>query len=65
MKNRNTIEDELDAIRVDLYEKTKGMTSAEANAYIREQTAPVNEKYGIKPVARASGNTPKTASYNV
>jgi hypothetical protein len=57
MKNPNTIEKELNAIRVDFYEKTKHMTSAERIAYLREQTAPVNEKYGIKPIPRAEIQT--------
>jgi hypothetical protein len=52
MKNKNTIEDEIDAIRIELYEQTKHMTSKEFIAFIQKQTAPINEKYGFKPISR-------------
>jgi hypothetical protein len=52
MKNQNTIEDEIDAIRIALYEETKHMTVKELNAYIKKETAPINEKYGFKPISR-------------
>ncbi|MDR1608065.1 MAG: hypothetical protein LBT38_06615 [Deltaproteobacteria bacterium] len=51
MKSRNTIEDEIDAIRIDLYEKTKHMTPKELNDYIHTQNIPIYERYGITPVA--------------
>ncbi|MDR1576986.1 MAG: hypothetical protein LBT86_01975 [Deltaproteobacteria bacterium] len=51
MKSRNTIEDEIDAIRIALYEKTKHMTPKELNDYIHTQNIPIYERYGIKPVA--------------
>ena len=41
-------EDELDAIRVNLYEKVKDMTADERIAYLDEQTAPVIEEFGIR-----------------
>ena len=50
MKDKNVIEDELDAIRVSLYEETKDMTASERIAYIRSQTAPLLKKHGITPV---------------
>jgi hypothetical protein len=59
MKNKNKIEDELDAIRLDLYEKTKGMSPAEINAYIKEKTAPINAKLGITPVSSAPPRGPE------
>jgi hypothetical protein len=52
MKNKNTIEDEIDAIRIMLYEQTKHMTVKEFNDFIRKETAPINEKYGFKPISR-------------
>ena len=41
--SRNTIEDELNATRVKLYEITKEMTREERVAYIRSQFAPVQK----------------------
>ena len=41
-------EDELDAIRVNLYEKVKHMTANERIAYLDEQTAPIIEEFGIR-----------------
>ncbi|MDR1085031.1 MAG: hypothetical protein LBP22_09285 [Deltaproteobacteria bacterium] len=64
MKNINTIEDELDAIRIELYEATKGMTTAERNEYFRQQVQPVNEEFGIKPIARAPQRSIKTNPHN-
>jgi hypothetical protein len=47
----NTFEEELDAIRLELYEETKGMTPKEEIAYIRAQVAPIHEKYHIRTVS--------------
>ena len=33
----NSIEDELEAIRIELYEETKNMSASEVTAYIKEQ----------------------------
>ena len=33
----NTIEEELDTIRIRLYEETKGMSTSEVTAYIKKQ----------------------------
>ncbi|MDR1013059.1 MAG: hypothetical protein LBL38_02210 [Lactobacillales bacterium] len=52
MSNKNTIEDEIDAIRIALYEETKHMTVNELNDYIKKETAPIIEKYGLKLVSR-------------
>jgi hypothetical protein len=51
MKNRNTIEDEIDSIRIALYEATKGMAAKELNDYIQAQTAATYKYYGLKPVS--------------
>jgi hypothetical protein len=50
MRSKNTIEDELDAIRVAIYEETKDMTSEERLAYFRAQTDPLHKEYGIHTV---------------
>jgi hypothetical protein len=46
----NPVEDEIDAIRLKLYEQTKGMTAAEVTAYIKKQIAPTVEKYNIPAI---------------
>ncbi|MDR1051442.1 MAG: hypothetical protein LBP95_10265 [Deltaproteobacteria bacterium] len=62
MKNKNTIEDEIDAIRIELYEQTKHMTPKEFIAFIHKQTAPINEKYGFKPISRVMERGEKKTS---
>ena len=52
MNKPNTIEKDLDKIRVDYYEKTKGMTATEKNAYIKAQVAPIHQKYGYKLIKK-------------
>jgi hypothetical protein len=51
MKNNN-IEDELDAIRIKLYEATKNMTTEEIVAYTLNQVKAVCEEFGIKPITK-------------
>ena len=48
--NYKTFEDELDAIRLEIYEEIKDMTPEEETAYIKAQTESIHEKYGIRPV---------------
>ena len=57
MKKQNDIEKELNAIRVDLYEKTRDMLPSERVAYIRAQVAPVHKKYGIHTVSGPKTNS--------
>jgi len=45
------IEREIDKIRVEIYEETKGMTPEEFNEYIRKSTEATIKEYGIKLVA--------------
>jgi len=61
MKKPNNIEKELDAIRVSLYEEIKGMSPSEMNAYMREQVAPIENKYGIRPVNKPIPGNRKAA----
>jgi len=53
MRNNNAVENELNAIRADFYEKTKDMSSEDKIAYIKAQTATVHDKFGIKTVTQA------------
>jgi hypothetical protein len=52
MGRSNTFEDELDEIRVKLYEETKDMTVEEHVAYIHSLAAPILQEYGLKAVNR-------------
>ena len=47
MKYFNEFEDELDEIRVGLYEQTKDMTLDERVTYLKSLAAPVLEEYGL------------------
>ena len=48
MKRANTFEDELDEIRVGLYEETKDMTIKEHVAYIKSLAEPILKEYGLR-----------------
>ena len=52
MMSRNTIEEELNATRVKLYDITKDMTRCERVAYIKSQVAPALKKYNIRTVSQ-------------
>ena len=41
-------EDELDAIRLSLYDEVKDMAADDMIAYLREQTAPIIKKLGLE-----------------
>lgn len=43
-----TFEDELDAIRLSLYEKVKDMTPEEEIAYLKAQVEPLYQEFGIR-----------------
>ena len=45
-------EDELNAVRIELYEKTKGMTPDEEVAYLKSLSAPILKEFGIRTVDR-------------
>jgi len=45
---RNPVEDELDAIRIKLYEQTKDMTSQEQVAFSNDRGREILARYGIK-----------------
>ena len=59
---KNNIEAELNAIRVDFYEKTKNMTAKERIAFLKAQVAPIHDKYGIKTISEIKDNGQKAAS---
>ena len=49
----NRVEDELDAIRLNLYEKTKGMTASEVTEYIKKEIAQTVVTYNMPTPAKA------------
>ena len=50
MKRTDTFKEELDEIRVKLYEEIKDMTPEEHVAYIKTLTAPILQEYGLRTV---------------
>ena len=52
------VEDELDAIRLDLYEKTKGMTVSETTIFIKKEIAQTVKKYNMPTLARPASALP-------
>ncbi|MDR1741749.1 MAG: hypothetical protein LBR38_07925 [Synergistaceae bacterium] len=61
-KNYPFDEDELDRIRLDMYEKTKDMTPQERQAYIMAEAMPIIRQYGMRTMTidevRARGGFP-------
>jgi hypothetical protein len=51
MKHDNSIEDELNTIRIALYKKTKNMSYDEFIAFVRKETEPINKKYGLRAIS--------------
>jgi hypothetical protein len=46
------IEDEIDAIRIALYEETKGMTDQEFEDHIDKEIAPIMEQLRLRSISR-------------
>ena len=53
MKTPDTIEQEVNQIRLRTYEKTKDMTPTQLTEYYRQSTEATIKKYGFKVVANA------------
>ena len=51
MKQKNNTEQELNEIRVSIYEEIKGMTPFQMTAYMKAQVAPIENKYGIQAIS--------------
>jgi len=58
MRTPNTIEQEVDKIKLRIYRKTKDMTPSQLTEYYRKSTDPIIKKYGFKVVASAK-RTPR------
>jgi cupin superfamily acireductone dioxygenase involved in methionine salvage len=51
-----TFEDELNAIRLAIYDEIKDMTPEEQVAYFNTQAEPIIKEYGLKVVDRIEAN---------
>ncbi|MDR0571305.1 MAG: hypothetical protein LBG48_00470 [Rickettsiales bacterium] len=51
-EHNKRIEDAIDAIRLALHEKTKGMTAQEFNDHIGKEIAPIMEQLNLKSISR-------------
>ena len=56
MKAIGKTEQEVNQIRLGIYEKTKDMTPAQLTEYYRQSTEATIQKYGFKVIASASEN---------
>jgi hypothetical protein len=54
MKTINTIEQEVNQIRLEIFEKTKDMTPAQLTAYYQKRGEDSAKKYGFKIIASAN-----------
>ncbi|MCL1865720.1 MAG: hypothetical protein FWF73_07920 [Spirochaetes bacterium] len=53
MKAPNSIEQEINQIRLVIYEKTKDMTPSQLTEYYKQSTENMIKKYGFKVIASA------------
>jgi len=54
MKTPCTVEEDINVIRLAVYEKTKDMTPAQLTDYYKQSTEDTIRKYGFKTVASAN-----------
>ena len=52
-KTPKTIEQEINEIRLEIYEKTKDMTPTQLTEYYKQSTEATIKKYGFKVIANA------------
>jgi len=64
MKTISPIEQEVNQIRLAIYEKIKDMTPAQVTEYYKQRTEATIQKYGFKVIKSANG-TPHTGSVSV
>ena len=61
MKTANIIEQEVDQIRLRIYEKTKNMTSSQLTEYYKKSGEVSAKKYGFKIIASIEHTTTEAA----
>ncbi|MCL2494256.1 MAG: hypothetical protein FWE98_01195 [Oscillospiraceae bacterium] len=54
MKKPNQVEQEINDIRLKIYEETKSMSPSELTAYIKQQLAPIRSKHSLQYVQGAA-----------
>ena len=52
MKKMNTIEQEINKIRLTIYEETKDMTVQQRREYLEKSTDPAIQKHGLKVIPK-------------
>jgi len=57
MKTPDTIEQEVNQIRLQIYERTKGMTPAQLTEYYKNSGEASSRKYGFKIISSANEKT--------
>ena len=57
MKNLNTIERDINKIRLAIYEETKDMTAQQRKERLEKATDSAIQKYGLKVIPNAGGRT--------
>ena len=60
MKNLNTIERDINKIRLAIYEETKNMTAQQRKERLEKATNPAIEKYGFKVIPNAGSRSGAT-----
>jgi hypothetical protein len=58
MKAISKVEQEVNQIRLKIYEKTKDMTPAQLSEYYRQSTETTIKKYGFKVISSVKENSP-------
>ena len=59
MKTISPIEQEVNQIRLRIYEQTKDMTPTQVSEFYRQRTDDTIKKYGFKVIASAKENRPR------
>jgi len=57
MKNPNTVEQELNKIRLAIYEETKDMTTQQRRERLEKVTNPAIQQYGLKVIPNAGSKS--------
>ena len=61
MKNLDTIEQDINKIRLAIYEETKNMTVQQRKERLEESTSPTIQKYGLNVIPNVKNNDKASA----
>ena len=59
MKKNNTIERDINKIRLAIYEETKDMTPQQRKERLEKSTNPAIQKYGLKVIPNVDNRAPR------